>query len=89
MSWLPSMGQERANVPKHFCSEFCVRALQRAGHVHSLRASHTTPNKLYNVLQNYVPPYATEERVGLDVEELVEEESMNALEAMMVDSDSD
>lgn len=89
-SWVPSFFHDPANVPKHFCSEFCVRALQRAGQLHALKASHTTPNKLYDALQNFVPSYSAEskeEDVGLDVDVMVEREAaMKSLEAMMEDS---
>ena len=89
-SWMPSLFHDKANVPKHFCSEFCVRALQRAGQLHALEASHTTPNKLYNALQNFVPSYTPETKepdVGLDVDTMVAREvALDSLEAMMVDS---
>lgn len=89
-SWMPAVFAEQVNVPRHFCSEFVVRALQRGGHLHAVKASHTTPNRLYDVLQNYIPPYAGgEQKVGLDVDELVERESLDDLAAMMVDSESD
>lgn len=89
-SWVPSIFRERANVPKHFCSEFCVRSMQRAGQLHALQASHTTPNKLYDALQNYIPTYSAEskhEDVGLDVDVMVEHAAaVDSLEAMMEDS---
>ena len=88
-SWLPSPFHDSVNVPKHFCSEFCVRALQRAGQLNALNASHTTPNKLYDALQKFVPTYTPEttEAVGLDVDVMVAHEAaIDSLEAMMVDT---
>lgn len=79
-SWMPSIFSDTANSSKHFCSEFCTRALQRAGQLHGLHPAHTTPNKLYKVLQNFVPTFT--DQVGLDLQELVEEE-MKSLEKTM------
>ena len=86
-SWMPSIFHEDVNPKKHFCSEFCTRALQRTGHLTRLKASHTTPNHLYDALQKMVQPITND--VGLDVEKLIVEEAKHdfaSLEAMMEDS---
>lgn len=91
-SWMPSLFHDSVNPPKHFCSEFCVRALQRTGQLNGLKASHTTPNHLYHALQNFTPLFDVQETVGLDLKEMVENESkqdLADLEAMMEDSSDD
>jgi len=82
-SWMPSLFTDTVNPQKHFCSEFCTRALQRTGKLTKLKASHTTPNHLYDAVQKMV-----QIDVGLDVENMVIEETKHdfaSLEAMMED----